>query len=79
MPLLDLYQADKALANFSGWSSPEPETEYIRFASPIEINGVVETGFMLHGGAYKYYPDWHVTFELRVGNPGIKRKIPIAG
>lgn len=76
--LADLYHAEKRIAAFSGWSAPEPETGYCRFASPLEIGGVVEADFMLHGGAYRYHPDRHVTFELRLGRAGVKRKIPIA-
>ena len=78
MPLPDLFNATKRLVLFPGWSPPEPETGYCRFSTPLELNGVIEADFMLHGGIYKYHPDRHVTFELRVGRPGVKRKIPLA-
>jgi hypothetical protein len=74
----DLYNADKLIASWPGWSAPEPETGYIWFDAPLEIGGVVEAGFTLHGGAYSTHPDRHITFELKIGRPGIRRKIPIA-
>ncbi|WP_165831093.1 hypothetical protein [Sphingomonas pokkalii] len=76
--MIELYKSSKRIALFPGWSAAEGETGYSRFACPLEINGVIEADFMLHGGAYKYHPDRHVTFELRIGKPGIKRKVPIA-
>jgi hypothetical protein len=78
MPLPDLFNAEKQIAFFPGWSPPEPETGYCRFAAALELNGVVEADFMLQGGTYKYHPDQHVTLELRIGKPGLKRKVPLA-
>lgn len=78
MAIPDLYRADKRLSIWTGWSAPEPETGYCWFDAPLEIGGVVEAGFVLHGGSYKFHPDKHVTFELKVARPGVRRKIPLA-
>lgn len=78
MPFPQLYQSEKRLVAFPGWSEPEQETDYVWFHSPIEVGGVVEADFILSGGAYKYHPDKHISFELRVGIPGRRRKVPLA-
>jgi len=78
MPYPALFNAKKALARFPGWSEPEPETDYIWFNAPIEIAGVVETSFVLHGGCIRTVPDRNVTFELRCSAPSKKRTMPIA-
>jgi hypothetical protein len=78
MDLQTLAAAQKAIAQFPGWSEPEPETGYCWFHAPLMIAGVVEQGFVLHGGYLKHAPEANVSFELLVGKPGGKRKIAIA-
>ena len=73
-----LASAMKAIAQFPGWSEPEPETGYCWFNAPLMIGGVVEQGFVLHGGFIKQVPDANVSFELRASKPGAKRTVPIA-
>jgi hypothetical protein len=78
MPYPTLFTAMKALARFPGWSEPEPETDYTWFNAPIEIGGVVEASYLLHGGCYRSVPDRNVVFELRAAAPSGKRTIPLA-
>lgn len=78
MPFPALVSARKAIAQFPGWSEPEPETGYCWFNAPLMIAGVVEQGFVLHGGFLKRIRDANVTFELQVSRPGIRRKVPLA-
>ena len=77
MPYPTLFEADKAVAQFSGWSEPEPETGYLWFNAPLEIGGVIEAGLVLHAGCYRRMPDRHVTFEMAARSPGGKR-VPLA-
>ncbi|MBT9161134.1 MAG: hypothetical protein DDT26_02435 [Dehalococcoidia bacterium] len=77
MPYPTLFLADKAVAQFPGWSAPEPETDYVWFNAPLEIGGVIEAGLVLHGGCYSRKPDKHVTLELIARSPG-GRKMPLA-
>lgn len=78
MPLPTLAAASKAIAQFPGWSEPEAETGYCWFHAPLMLTGVVEQGFVLHGGYLKHVPEANVSFELLVSKPGGKRKIAIA-
>jgi hypothetical protein len=78
MPFPALISVLKSIENFPGWSEPEPETGYCWFNAPLTIAGVVEQGFVLHGGYLKRVPDANVTFELRAANPGGKRTVPLA-
>ena len=78
MPLTTLAAAYKAIAQFPGWSEPEPETGYCWFHAPLMIAGVVEQGFVLHGGYLKHVPEANVSFELLVSKPGGKRKMAMA-
>lgn len=75
MSLFDFAKARKEIAQFPGWSEPEPETGYCWFNAPLLIGGVVEQGFILHGGCLKRVPDANVTFELRARKPGGKRTV----
>lgn len=60
----------KSLASFPGWSQPDA-TSYSWFNAPLEIDGVIEPGLILHGGCYINRPDAHVTFELHLARtPG---------
>lgn len=78
MPLDAMFQAEKAIATFPGWSQPEMETGFMWFMAPLEIGGVVEADFVLFGGCNANLPDRNVLFELRVGAPGNNRRIPLA-
>lgn len=75
--LRDIFEAEKELGLFPGWSSPEEETGYIWFDAPIEIDGVTETGLVMHGGCLAHRPDCHVTFELRIARTPGRRCVPI--
>lgn len=65
MPFPELAAVMKAIAQFPGWSEPEPETGYCWFNAPLMIAGVIEQGLVLHGGFIKHVPDANVFFELR--------------
>jgi hypothetical protein len=70
-PIQALAEADKRLAAFPGWSEPEGETGYMWFDAPLDIGGVTEPGFVLHGGCLRYQPECNVTLEIRLGRrPG---------
>lgn len=73
-----MFHAEKAIATFPGWSQPEVETDFVWFLAPLEIGGVVETNFVLFGGCNHRLADRNVTFELQVGAPGQRKKIPLA-
>lgn len=47
------------------------------FDAPIEIDGVTETGLVLHGGCYQDRPDCNVSFELRIAKTPGRRCVPI--
>jgi len=57
VPLEALYNCPKAIARFPGWTGPEPETGYLWFDAPLEIEGVVEAGLLLRGGAVAHLQD----------------------
>lgn len=73
----DIFEAEKTIGFFPGWSEPEAETDYIWFDAPIEIHGVTETGLVLHGGCLSKRPDVHVSFELRLSKSPGRRCLPI--
>jgi len=73
----NVFEAEKSISYFPGWSKPESETDYVWFEAPIEIGGVTETGLVLHGGCYSHRSECNVSFELRyLRTPG-KRCLPI--
>lgn len=76
-PLQALAEAEKTLSVFPGWSEPEGETGYLWFDAPLDVGGVTEQGFVLHGGCYRYQPDRNVTFEVRVSKIPGRRCIPL--
>lgn len=78
MSLQNLALAQKAIAQFPGWSEPEDETGYCWFNAPLAITGVIEQGFVLHGGYLKEVYDANVTFELNFTIPGQRKRCPIA-
>ena len=78
MPFPDIMRANKSLAQFPGWSEPEPDTGYCWFNAPLMMGGVVEQGLTLHGGCLKHVPDAHVTFQVQATKPGARRHVPLA-
>lgn len=75
--LQKIVAAEKSLSVFPGWSKPESETQYLVFDAPIEIEGVTETGLVLHGGCFRDRPNCNVSFELRIAKSPGRRCIPI--
>jgi hypothetical protein len=67
----------KSISTFPGWQSPEPETGYSWFDAPLEIGGVTEPGFVLHGGCFLGLPDQHVSLELRLSKTPGRRARPL--
>ncbi|MDP3410928.1 hypothetical protein [Bosea sp. (in: a-proteobacteria)] len=47
----------------------------MRFAVPLEIDGITESGLILTGGTYAHHPDEHVTFEMAVNDYAGTRRI----
>jgi hypothetical protein len=76
-PLQALAEAEKAISAFPGWSAPEPETGYIWFDAPLEIGGVTEQGFVLHGGCLVFQPECNVSFEIRINKSPGRRCVPL--
>jgi hypothetical protein len=76
-PLQALAEAEKLISVFPGWSDAEPETDYMWFDAPLEIGGVTEPGFVLHGGCLRYQPERHVVFEVRVSRTLGRRCVPL--
>jgi hypothetical protein len=63
-PLQALAEAEKSVAHFPGWPTPDEEDGYSYFQAPLAINGVAQAGLFLCGGTYLGFPDRHVTFEI---------------
>lgn len=72
-----LIQATKSLVASPAWSVPEPDTKYVHFDAPLEINNVTELGLFLHGGAIKFAPDRNVVFEICLRDSKSRRRIPL--
>lgn len=75
--LKEIFQAEKEIGFFPGWSNPEDETDYLWFDAPLEIGGVAETGLVLHGGCFAHRPDVHVSLELRISSQPGRRCVPL--
>jgi hypothetical protein len=78
MDLQDLFHSPKLISAFPGWASPEVETGYSWFDAPLEIDGVTEVGFVLHGGCYPSQPSCNVVLELRIARIPGRKRIPLA-
>jgi hypothetical protein len=76
-PLQALAEAEKAISAFAGWSEPEAETGYMWFDAPLEIGGVTEPGFVLHGGCLRFQPDCNVALEIRINKRPGRRCVPM--
>ncbi len=72
-----LFACQKSIAFFPGWLPPEPETDWVSFSAPLEIDGVVEAGFQLHGGCFKNFPDVNVSFELVMARSATTKRVVI--
>lgn len=68
MDLPGLVGSKKQIVTFSGWSPPEPETNYMTCVATLQVAGLMEKGFNLEGGCYADRPDEHVTFELALSS-----------
>lgn len=75
--LKEIFDADKEIGFFPGWSKPESETDYVWFDAPLEIGGVAETGLVLHAGCYAHRPNVNVSLELRISSQPGRRCIPL--
>lgn len=69
MTLRHLVKTWKSIAVDVAWTTPDPGDRYTRFYSPLEINGIIDSGLVLKGGTYSNQPNVHVTFELAISNP----------
>lgn len=78
MPLSALANEGKLIARFPGWQRSGPERVALWFNADLEIGGVVEAGFTLHGEARIDLPDQNVGLELVYQIPGSKRRFSIA-
>lgn len=77
MTIKEVFEANKKISYFPGWSNPEKETDYIWFDAPLEIEDVTEPRLVLHGGCYAHRPEVHVSFELRYQRIPGRRHRPI--
>lgn len=77
MTLKELFDSPKSLVVTPHWSKPEPNG-FSWFDAPLEVGGVTERLFVLHGGHQRDLPDAHVSFEIKIGRPGTKKRIPLA-
>lgn len=77
MPLRKLVIAEKRIPIRVEWTSPERDG-YVRFLVPLEIDGIVDAGLTLSGGAYHPYRDQHVSLELAILDHNGSRRIRLA-
>lgn len=73
----EIFEAEKEIGFFPGWSKPEESTDYVWFDAPIEIGGIAETGLVLHGGCFAHRPQVNVTFELRFSRTPGRSCVPL--
>lgn len=78
MPLPAIFLSEKTIPGPLQWSVPSQSDGYIRIYTPLEIDGVLEAGTVLIGGAYAHHPERHVTFELAVLNHHGRRRVRLA-
>ena len=72
-----LHAKNRLRSFLAGWLPPEPETDWVSFSAPLEIDGVVEAGFQLHGGCFKNFPDVNVSFELVMARSATTKRVVI--
>lgn len=68
----------KQLASAPIWQRAGFEKTGLWFDAPLEIGGVTEAFFVLHGEARVDLPDQHVGLELVYNIPNARRRVPIA-
>ena len=68
----------KRIPYLPDWTPPDGDTEYTWLEVPLEINGVVEVGLVLHVGCWRYRPNCNVSFEIRVSKRPGRDCIPLA-
>ena len=78
MSLRQLFETDKAMVSFAGWSEPDPESSVVWFNSPLSVDGVIETNLFLHGEARADLPDQNVGLEVQFQIPGHRRRFSLA-
>lgn len=69
-----LIHCKKSISYFPAWSAPEPETGFMYFLAPLEIDGIVQDAFHLFGSCCAHYPDSHVCFELVLSKTPTRRR-----
>lgn len=72
-----LFLSEKRIGAFPGWTRVERETRYVWFDAHLAIDGITETGLLLHGGCYANRPEANVTFELRLARTPGRNSLPI--
>ena len=78
MSLPLLVGAEKSIAVAVRWTLPDSdEGGFIRFQVALEIDGIIEAGLFLDGGAYAQHRDVNVSFELAVVSSGRHRRLPL--
>ena len=78
MSFTTLATETKLIARFPGWQRAGFEKTALWFDAELEIGGVVEKGFTLHGEARVDLPDRNVGLEIVYTIPGTRRRIPLA-
>jgi hypothetical protein len=78
MALKALFESPKSIPVSVQWTDGDTTDGYTRFLAPLEIDGLVEAGLTLTGGAYTHHPDRHVTLELAIIDQTTGRRIRLA-
>jgi hypothetical protein len=76
-PFHPLVNSWKDIPSFPGWGLPDPDDRSMSFAAPLDIGGVTIAHFWLRGRCIEDQPDREVTFQLEVGNAGIRTRAPL--
>jgi hypothetical protein len=78
MAFKELFEAQKSLAVFPGWSTPDPETSVMWFNAPLEVDGVIEANFTLHGESRMDLQDQNIGLEIQFQLPGRRQRFSLA-
>lgn len=77
-PFHSLVDAEKRLLYTVTWTTPgQEDDEYIEFLAPLEIEDVTIEGLALRGGCYQHLPDSAIMFQLEMGVPRARTRIPL--
>jgi hypothetical protein len=76
-PYLTLVDSWKDLPNGVSWSDPDV-TGNIQMLVPLELAGVTVGSFTLRGTCHKERIDRDVLFQLEVGIPGKRTRLPLS-